>query len=110
MRQLAYLATVVALVAVQPALADQSRAAARGRALAQSQCAACHAVNETGASPNPKSPTFRDIAGIYEEHSLQKKLTEIEETGHYDMPSIRIHSNQIGDLVAYFNRLNRASR
>jgi cytochrome c len=67
MRQLAYLATVVALVAVQPALADQSRAAARGRALAQSQCAACHAVNETGASPNPKSPTFRDIAGIYEE-------------------------------------------
>ncbi len=110
MRQFACLTVIVALSAAHPALADQSRAARRGLELAQSQCAACHAVDRLGVSPNPKSPTFGVIAGIYEEHSLQKKLTEIDETGHYDMPSIRIHSNQIGDLIAYFTQLNRDPR
>ena len=101
MRQFACLTVIVALSAAHPALADQSRAARRGLE---------HAVDRLGVSPNPKSPTFGVIAGIYEEHSLQKKLTEIDETGHYDMPSIRIHSNQIGDLIAYFTQLNRDPR
>ena len=103
--------SLAGLCLAMPSTAAAGRAADRGHRLAVSSCSSCHAVERTGLSPNPKSPPFRDIAAIYEEHSLQKKLTEIDETGHYDMPPIQVHSNQISDLVAYFNRLNqRAAR
>lgn len=108
-RATALIATLL-LTAALPAAASQGRAANRGERLAAAQCASCHAVGRSGQSPNPKSPPFRNIAATYEEHSLQKKLTEIDETGHYDMPPIRLHSNEISDLVAYFHRLNRKTR
>lgn len=99
----------ICLAMAASAVAAQSRAVVRGHRLAVAQCSSCHAVGRTGASPNPKSPPFRDIAASYEEHSLQRKLTEIDETGHYDMPPIQVHTNQISDLIAYFNRLSRSS-
>ena len=101
---------IIILAAALPAVAGQGRAADRGQRLAIARCSSCHAIGLAGESPNPKSPPFRNIAASYEEHSLQEKLTEIDETGHYDMPSIRVHSNEISDLVAYFNRLNRRAR
>ena len=30
-----------------------------GRAIAEANCASCHAIGRTGASPNPKAPAFR---------------------------------------------------
>ncbi|OXE34967.1 MAG: hypothetical protein CGW95_16735 [Phenylobacterium zucineum] len=66
-------------------------------------------MGRTDTGPNPKAPPFREIAAGYEEHSLQKRLTDIDETGHYDMPPIRVHSNDISDLIAYFNRLSRTA-
>ena len=109
MRAPAIFFLAVSLAASAPAFAAarHDRAAQRGARLAVASCASCHAVGRTDSSQNPKSPAFRDIAANYEEHSLQKKLTEIDETGHYDMPPIQLHTNQINDLIAYFNRLNR---
>lgn len=107
MPKLTALTVTILLAMALPAVAGQGRAADRGHRMAIARCSSCHAVGLTGQSPNPKSPPFRDIAATYEEHSLQAKLTEIDETGHYDMPSIRVHSNEISDLVAYFTRLNR---
>ena len=107
MRQLACLVLVACLSAALPAASAQSRAADRGHRLAIARCSTCHAVGRAGLSPNPKSPPFRELAAIYEEHSLQKKLTDIEESGHYDMPPLRVRTNEISDLVAYLNRLNR---
>lgn len=111
MRVPAILFLTLCLAATAPAFAAvrHDRAAQRGARLAVASCSACHAVGRLGASPNPKSPPFREIAANYEEHSLQKKLTEIDETGHYDMPPIQLHTNEINDLIAYFNRLERGS-
>jgi len=100
----------LALLAVGlPAAAHRLGAVGQGQHLAEARCASCHAIGPAGDSPDPRAPRFRDIAGSYEEHSLQKKLTEIDETGHYDMPSLRVHSNEISALIAYFNRLHRRS-
>lgn len=109
MRRFAFITLVLCVSAALPASAAQSRASVRGHRLAVTRCSTCHAVERTGASPNPKSPSFRDLSSIYEEHSLQEKLTDIEESGHYDMPPMRLHSNEISDLVAYLNRLRRTS-
>ena len=39
-----------------------SAAARRGEALAQASCAACHATDRYGRSPNPRAPAFAEIA------------------------------------------------
>ena len=75
----------------------------RGRQLAQQTCARCHAVGAVGDSSHRRVPTFRALSGRYVSVSLQRKLTEISETGHYDMPAMLLHSDQVEDIVAYIN-------
>ncbi|MDO8324637.1 MAG: c-type cytochrome [Phenylobacterium sp.] len=78
---------------------------ARGHALARSVCASCHAVETKGASPNAKAPPFRDLAGRHVPLTLQRRLADIAETGHYDMPPINLHADEVQDVVAYINSL-----
>ena len=110
MRLLINIAFILALPAVvmaapKPAEKPLSAAAAQGRMVAQIRCASCHAIVPDRASPNPQAPTFPDLAGRFGEHSLQQKLTEIEETGHFYMPPQRVSSADVANLVAYFNTL-----
>lgn len=79
--------------------------AARGRLLAQERCAACHAVGPKGSSANRRAPTFRSLSGRYVGLTLHQRLTEIAETGHYDMPPMPVHSDEIDALAAYLNSL-----
>lgn len=79
----------------------------RGHRLAARQCAACHAIVPGTLSPNRRSPEFQDLTGLYVSVSLMRKLTEIAETGHYDMPARRLHQDQVEDLVAYLDSLKR---
>jgi mono/diheme cytochrome c family protein len=37
--------------------------------------------------------------------TLHQKLTEIAETGHYDMPAIPVHTDEVRAVVAYINSL-----
>ena len=97
----------VALAAPKPVERPLSAAAAQGRMVAQIRCASCHAIVADRVSPNPKAPTFPDLAGRFGEHSLQQKLAEIEETGHFYMPPQRVSSEDVTNLVAYFNTLPR---
>jgi cytochrome c len=78
---------------------------ARGHALARSVCASCHAVETKGASPDAKAPPFRDLAGRHVPLTLQRRLADIAETGHYDMPPINLHADEVQDVVAYINSL-----
>jgi cytochrome c len=79
-----------------------------GRALAQKNCAPCHAVGPKGASPNPKSPPFRMLGQRYPIDSLQEALAEGITVGHegLEMPEFRFAPAQIDALVAYIKRLN----
>ncbi len=87
-----------------------SGAEQRGRQIADGRCSICHSIDRQGASPRKKAPTFRSLAGRFVGLSLQQKLTEIGETGHYDMPPQILHQDQIADLSAYLNSLERPLR
>lgn len=92
------------------AFSREQREAARGHDLALARCAACHAVDALGTSPNRRAPPFRTLSGRYVELTLHRKLTEIAETGHYDMPPVPVHSNEVRDIAAYLNSLEPAPR
>lgn len=78
---------------------------ARGRELARTVCSACHAVETKGASPDTRAPPFRALAGRHVPLTLQRRLADIAETGHYDMPPINLHADEVQDVVAYINSL-----
>jgi mono/diheme cytochrome c family protein len=96
---------LAALAVAAPALASEPPApsAERGKALAQRVCAACHALQPGQASPQPPAPAFTSFAGRFTELTLQRRLNEIAETGHTQMPATAVHSDEIEDLVAYLN-------
>ncbi|MBR7620638.1 cytochrome c [Phenylobacterium sp. 20VBR1] len=96
-------APAAATAADNPLLAAQ----ARGYTLAAGVCAACHMIEPAGTSPNPRAPPFRILAGRYVPLTLQRRLADIAETGHYAMPPINIHADQVQDVVAYINSLER---
>jgi cytochrome c len=73
-------------------------------------CARCHAVAVSGASPDARAPAFRDLTGQFTSLTLQRRLTEIAETGHYDMPPVSAHADEVADLVAYINGFGDAWR
>jgi len=82
-------------------------AEARGHAFARQVCASCHAVEGTGQSPDKRAPTFRSLSGQYVQLTLRRKLTEIAETGHYAMPAVNVDSEEVADLIAYLDSLQR---
>lgn len=109
-RPLRVFATLLGLASLaQPAAAHTpsplEAEIAHGRALAATNCASCHAVDTLGPSPNHHAPPFRVLSGRYVELTLHRKLTEISETGHYDMPPMPVHTDEVRAIVAYINSL-----
>lgn len=98
---------IAAASAAQAAADPVAAAQARGRVFAERNCAACHAVGAAGESPRRKAPPFRLLAGRFVPLTLQRRLTEISETGHYDMAPFAIHSDEASDVAAYLNSLER---
>ena len=83
---------------------------AAGHAVARRLCSRCHAIELTGDSPNPESPAFRMLTGQFVPLTLQRRLTEISETGHYAMPPMMVHADEVDDLAAYINSFGDAWR
>jgi len=84
-------------------------ALARGKAIAQANCAQCHAIGPTGASPNPKSPPFRTLSRNYPLADLEEALAEGIVVGHEgaEMPQFRLSTGQIAALLAYLDKIQR---
>ena len=78
-------------------------AAERGRELAVRVCSGCHALAPGQVSPRPPAPPFPTFAGRFTELTLHRRLTEISETGHTQMPTLAVHTDEVEDLVAYLN-------
>jgi cytochrome c len=99
------LAAVILVVAsTARGVAGDARA---GQAFATGNCAGCHAIGLTGASPNPKAPTFRVVARKYRLADLEEGLAEGIVTGHNAMPEFILTPQQIDDLLAHLRRLKR---
>ena len=79
----------------------------RGLLFVQTNCASCHAVRRTDASPFAAAPPLRDLHKRYPVADLAESFSEGIMTGHPTMPQFQLDGAQIGDLIAYLQTLER---
>jgi mono/diheme cytochrome c family protein len=102
------IAAVVALGFAQlgHASAQEMGDAKKGATLAQSVCAACHAVgNGESRSPNAKAPTFTSVAAT-------RGMTEMAlrvwlQSPHPTMPNLMLGEDEKDDVIAYILSLKQ---
>lgn len=89
------------MVASSPAFASGNPQ--RGKIIAQTHCAGCHAIGPTGESPNAKAPPFRTLSQRFKIENLEEALAEGITVGHQglEMPEFRFDPPQIDDFLAY---------
>lgn len=82
--------------------------ALNGRALAEGQCARCHAVAAEGTSPYPGAQPFRNLLARWKEDDLARAL----ETGILAsdpaagvLHEMKLSGDEIADLLAYLRTL-----
>lgn len=80
-------------------------AAERGAAFAARECSRCHALGQVGDSPRAGAPPFRDIRIRYNEITFQRRMAEIAEGGHFEMPPLTIDAADARDVSAYIESL-----
>ena len=78
-----------------------------GKAIAQKNCARCHAIGMTGASPNKNAPPFREIVKRYPVENLEEAFGEGIIVGHKEMPEFSFPPEKIGDLLGYLGSLSQ---
>lgn len=83
----------------------QEEAAARGRTLAGSACAGCHAIGPEGSSPHPDALPFREIVRKRPLDELEAAMAEGSVTTHPGMPLNTFRASEIDDLIAYLGTL-----
>jgi mono/diheme cytochrome c family protein len=88
--------------ALEPAPLDQQ---SDGKAIADTQCAACHAVGAKGASPRPEAPPFRDMAQRYQLNMLQEELDNGLSAGHPPMQRFKLSVRGADALMAYLRAI-----
>ena len=74
-----------------------------GATVYQTRCASCHAM--TGEAEPGRPPALATLAARYRAHSLQTRLTEIDETGHFNMPPLRMGDADVADIAAWLDSL-----
>lgn len=86
------------------AATEQDELAASGRDIAEAQCAACHAIGEYGASPNPDAPVFRALFTRYQPDVLEEELIEGIRVSH-PMPEFQFNPQGTDALIAYLRSI-----
>jgi mono/diheme cytochrome c family protein len=78
---------------------------ARGREIAQANCASCHAVGRFGESPAPEAPQFRRLSENYRVATLEEALAEGISVGHPAMPHFQFSPDDVSALVTYLQSI-----
>lgn len=112
----AILVASISFCFIEPSLAmpadaqrpENGESAKTGRQVAQRHCSGCHAIDATGASPNPKSPPFPLIAERFENHNPAPALIDGTVIRHPGMPEFRLLEHETDGLVAYIRRISRS--
>jgi mono/diheme cytochrome c family protein len=86
------------------ALAEDTDAL-RGKALAQANCAICHATGARDKSTMAASPPFRDIATHYDQNKLERALSKGVPTDHPAMPDWQMTPEQARQFSTYIMSL-----
>ncbi len=106
---LAAAAAALALTAcAAPAEEGVSRAALAddGRAIAEAQCASCHAVGEYGASPNAAAPPLRYVLAEHDGEILAEELINGIQVAH-QMPDFQFNPQGVDALVVYLQSIQQ---
>lgn len=103
---LGLLGTVLAVLQLAgPAGADETADIAAGKQIAETYCAACHAVGTDGDSPREEAPHFRELGQRFPIENLEESLAEGIMTGHPDMPQFEMTPDEIGVFLAYLSSI-----
>jgi len=97
----------LSVLAATPLKAEQGGDVAHGLALSRQVCSECHATQaEQLRSPNPKAPTFVELATTpgMTNTALSVALT----TPHAGMPMFRLTAEQRSDIIAYILSLRQS--
>src|SRR5690349_20278089 len=105
MKPLAAAALFSLLMVSRLAPAQDLQAEKRGEELVTKNCARCHAVGRTGASPHPQAPPFRTLSRRYKIEALEEALGEGMISGHPDMPEFAFNADDIGAIIAYLKSI-----
>ncbi len=93
------LAIAAFALATAPAAAEDL--IAEGRALAEENCASCHAIGAGDESAHDDAPAFRTLSANYPVANLEEALAEGIVSGHPDMPELAFPPEQVAALIAY---------
>ena len=94
------LAAIMLLTVAVPAAAEDDLVA-KGHALAEENCARCHAIGPQGESTLPIAPAFRTLSERYPVEDLEEALAEGIVSGHPAMPEFVFEPDEIAALIAY---------
>jgi len=97
-------ALLLGACAVQTAPEQQESLEGDGRAIAEAQCAGCHAVGEYGDSPDPAAPTFRTVLSRYRADVLEEELIAGIQVSH-PMPEFQFNPQGADALIAYLQSI-----
>lgn len=89
-----------------PPTAPTDTLASDGRAIAEAQCAGCHAIGEYGASPVPEAPAFRTILTRYRADVLEEELIQGIQVNHR-MPDFQFNPQGADALIAYLRSIQQ---
>lgn len=104
------LGLALALATAPAALAQSAaREVQAGKAIAEKNCAPCHAVGLKGASKRKGAPPFRNLHRHYDVDNLQEAFVEGVAVGHRgsDMPEFEFTPERTDALIAYLKSLKR---
>ncbi len=104
-RYLAALALMLVFGLPGAAFGEDAQSVARGEQIVATNCAPCHAIGKTGASPHPEAPPFRTLSRQYPVELLAESLAEGIMTGHEDMPVFVAQPSQITDIITFLESI-----
>ena len=100
----AMLAALAACAAPDARTASHEDLASDGRAIAEAQCAACHAVGTYGDSPVGGAPPFRTLLSRYRAEVLEEELAQGVQVAH-PMPEFQLNPQGVDALIAYLRSI-----
>ena len=107
MHQMVLLFTLLSLIILPASAFADGSLVAKGRALAEANCARCHNLEKTGDSPFVPAPPFRIISKNYKPSDLEEALVEGIVVGHPAMPEFELTGEQAAALGAFIDSLGR---
>lgn len=102
-----FLAAVLWLTTAEVAVAAAPEELKRGEELLTKNCAPCHAIGVTGASPRKEAPPFRTLGQRYPVEQLEEALAEGIISGHPDMPEFSFDADDVGAIIVYLKSIQQ---